>query len=233
MLDKKILIALLLFTFESSVWAASKSTAPEKPLNNEVAKKPENIKEQASENVFENIAAGVKFEKLSSWNYSSIQTWQDRKLDVTIQDKELEKLIRERASVPIFIALKYKEPSDKMNPALQLLVRPIGGFAGMSPVEIMNQNMKTMKTLMKEFKIVKEPASVQIGGLAAATASFSMRVDFPSAEKPSFPVSKTWFVPSGKMIYIIGASGILPEDSETEKEVDGMVQTFVFAKKTN
>ncbi|MCX6116430.1 MAG: hypothetical protein NT027_02725 [Proteobacteria bacterium] len=226
-------ILMFLASIETSIWAESKGKSPERTRNETGKEKSETQNLITNENVFENIAAGVKFEKLSGWNYSSIQTWQDRKLDVTIQDKELEKLIRERASVPIFIALKYKEPSDKMNPALQLLVRPIGGFAGMSPVEIMNQNMKTMKTLMKEFKIVKEPASVQIGGLAAATASFSMRVDFPSAEKPSFPVSKTWFVPSGKMIYIIGASGILPEDSETEKEVDGMVQTFVFAKKTN
>src|SRR5688572_8321410 len=88
-------------------------------------------------NRFHSPTAGFTIVKPAAWQFGSVEQVATNRAVARLKDKELEELIRQKASTPLVVILKHPEPHDDLNPSTQVILRPLGQMQGQSPVELL------------------------------------------------------------------------------------------------
>ena len=74
----------------------------------------------AGSNTFHSPAAGFAVTKPASWQFMSTQDIEENRERVEWDDKDLQKLVRERANAPLVAFAKYGMDYNDLNPSVQI-----------------------------------------------------------------------------------------------------------------
>src|SRR5688572_28592508 len=88
-------------------------------------------------NRFHSQTAGFTIVKPAGWQFASVEQVATNRAVARLKDKELEQLVREKATAPLVVITKHPEPHDDLNPSAQVILRPLGQMADQKPVELL------------------------------------------------------------------------------------------------
>ena len=173
---------------------------------------------------FENATAGISVVRPAGWHTASLQEVEANRERVRIPDEELQEAIRKYATAPLFVFTKHTEPHDNLNPSIQVILRPLGPLAGLSPTKIMEVAMTPLQQTLADFAFVKEIHETSVSGMPAAhmKATYTLTM----AEGGEFrALARTWIVPRGSFMFLIGMSGPEQGPHVSEEEFADVIQS--------
>jgi hypothetical protein len=171
-----------------------------------LAPHPANAKVPPRSHTFHSPTAGFTITKPESWVFATTEQIARNRARVRLKDKELEALVRERASLPLVAAAKHPEPYDDLNPSVQVLLRPLGSLAGKSPVELMQIAIVPIQRAVSGFEYVETVRGSSLNGRQAAYVKCGYTV--ANAAGRTFPtLTRLWLVPRGQVLFMVSMSG--------------------------
>ena len=165
---------------------------------------------------FENATAGISLAPPAGWHVMSMQGVMENRAKVRLPDDQLTAGLQ-RAAAPLFVFSKYPEPHPALNPTVQVVLRPAPASLGSSPTAILKATIATLQQAFPDFRLVDPVQPTNVSGLAAAymKATYTLR----TATGTTFPVmARTWLVPRGKVMFLIGMSGTPAGEDVAEAE---------------
>ena len=136
---------------------------------------------------------------------------------VEMDDREFQELAARYANTPVFAIAKYPEPYEDLNPSFKINVRPLGGFVGVAPEDILTAALPTFSRAFRDLKVVEGPRSAQVSGRKAAYARLSYTLRSGGVAVPT--ISEIWVVPKGSVFFMIGAGTRADEKNGTREEI--------------
>jgi len=170
----------------------------------------------AAQSRFDNPTAGISITPPAGWHVISMQRVMQNRAQVRLGDDELAAGFQ-RATAPLFVFSKYPEPHPALNPTVQVVLRPAPASLGSSPTAILKATIATLQQAFPDFRLVDPVQPTNVSGLAAAymKATYTLR----TATGTTFPVmARTWLVPRGKVMFLIGMSGTPAGEDVAEAE---------------
>jgi hypothetical protein len=144
--------------------------------------------------------------------------------NVRLPDSQLEAGLQ-RATAPLFVFAKYAEPFAGLNPTVQIVLRPRPASLGTSPEEMLRGTIATLQRVFPDFRFVEAIRGTQVAGKPAAymKATYTLK----TAAGQAFPVmARTWLVPRGGFMFLIGMSGTTQGPDVAEAEFAGVLKTI-------
>jgi len=182
---------------------------------------------QAQQRV-ENATAGISIVPPAGWHATPIQEVLRNRSKVRLSDRELDEGLT-RATAPLFVFSKYQEPSATLNPTLQIVLRPLPTSLGTSPTEMLHRATATLQRAFSDFVFVDPIQDADVSGMRAAymKATYTLRT---TDKREHRVVSRTWLVPRGTFMYLIGMSGASQGDDVSEAEFAAALKSIVIAR---
>lgn len=178
---------------------------------------------------YTNPTAGFRITKPSSWVYLSTETIAANRENIRLKDEELRAAIRERATAPLVVMAKHKEPYDDLNPTVQIVLRPLGVLQGKPTTEIMEVAVRPMQNAFHDFKFIRDIHETEVSGMKSS----HMRATYTISNKEGRNfrvVSRMWMVPRGSFIFLIGMSGPESGPDVSEKEFAQVLKSIQIEK---
>ena len=172
--------------------------------------------DSAAQSRFENATAGISLMPPAGWHVMSMQSVMENRAKVRLPDDQLTAGLQ-RAAAPLFVFSKYPESHSALNPTVQVVLRPAPASLGPSPTAIMKATIATLQQAFPDFRIVDPIQPTTVSGFPAAymKATYTLR----TAKGTASPVmARTWLVPRGKVMFLIGMSGTTGGDDVAEAE---------------
>ncbi len=177
-------------------------------------------------NTFTSTTSGFTICKPESWSFQSAETIAENRANARMKDKELEKLVRERASAPLVAITRFPEPYDDLNPSVQVMFRPLGQLANTAPAELMEIVIGPLRSAFEDFTVVEEIQETAVGGQEAAYMLAKYTV--ANAEGREFKtLSRLWIVPRGSFMFMISMSGPQEGSHVSEEEFQQVLGSIV------
>ena len=154
--------------------------------------------------VFHHAGAGFSITKPSDWKYMSLEMLEAANKSIKMDDKDLEKMIRENPNSPLVVITRYQEPYPTLNPsvAVTMVQLPI---EGMPPKDILNMSTEVLKRAYPDLTYIDEVQDANIDGISSAYTKIKYTV---AAGDMTFPtITRMWLVPRGKVMFTVGMSG--------------------------
>jgi hypothetical protein len=164
----------------------------------------------------ENATAGISIVPPSGWHVTSMQQVMENRSQVRLSDRELEAGLQ-RAAAPLFVFSKYPEPYATLNPTVQVVLRPHPSSLPASATAMLRIATGTLQKAFSDFRFVEPIQNSKVSGMGAASmkATYTLR----TADKREHRVlSRTWLVPRGSFMFLIGMSGATEGDDVCETE---------------
>ena len=174
---------------------------------------------------FHSQTAGFTITKPSSWVFATAEQIVRNRETVRLKDKEIQDLVRQRASMPIVAITKHPEPYGGLNASVQVVLRPLGKLEGMSAVELMKVGLPTLRRGVAGFKFVEAIRATSVSGRDAATAKFTYTVGTAGGERYAV-LSRMWMIPRGKLLFTVGMSGPPEGDDLSEEEFAAILESI-------
>ena len=171
----------------------------------------------ADTNRFHSPTAGFTIVKPAGWQFASVEQIATNRAIARLKDKELEQLVRERATTPLVVITKHPEPHDDLNPSAQVILRPLGQMAGQNPVDLLRMVSTPLERGMKDFTFVEPIKEAKVGGLPGATMKAKYTVANPAGREFK-TLARLWLVPRGTFLFMISMSGPQEGADLSEKE---------------
>jgi hypothetical protein len=165
---------------------------------------------------FDNATAGISITPPAGWHVTSMQQVMDNRAQVRLPDEELTAGLQ-RATAPLFVFSKYPEPHPTLNPTVQVVLRPRPASLGAAPTVLLKAAISTLQQAFPDFTFIDPIQPATVSGLPAAymKATYTLR----TANGGAFRVlSRTWLVPRGKVMFLIGMSGTTKGKDLSEAE---------------
>jgi hypothetical protein len=146
---------------------------------------------------------------------------------VRLADSELEAGLQ-RATAPLFVFSKYEEPHATLNPTVQIVLRPRPPSLG-SPTALLAVATTTLKRAFADFAFVDPIQEVEVAGMKAAymKAAYTLRTAGAAEHRV---VSRTWLVPRGAFMLLIGMSGTADGADACDLEFATALNSIVIEK---
>ena len=173
---------------------------------------------------FNNATAGISLTPPNGWQVMSIQDVMDNRAKVRLPDDQLTAALQ-RATAPLFVFSKYPASYAALNPTLQVVLRPLPPSLGQSPTAILKTTLATLQQAFPDFMLVDPIRATTVSGFPAAymKASYTLRTGRGTA----YPVlARTWVVPRGTVMFLIGMSGTLTGEDVAEAEFLSALQSI-------
>ena len=164
----------------------------------------------------ENGSAGISIAPPSGWAVTSVADVMKNRGRVRLPDRELQAGMQ-RATAPLFVFTKYPEPHPTLNPSIQVVLRPQPPSLGTSATEMLRAATDTLRRAFPDFRFVETIRRAEVSGFDAAymKAAYTLM----TAEGRALPVlARTWLVPRGSFMFIIGMSGAAEGADVSEDE---------------
>jgi hypothetical protein len=119
----------------------------------------------------------------------------------------------QQAAMPIFVSTRFPDGHDDVNPTVQVVFRPVPELGAPAAV-ILEKILGGMAMILPEFKLLLPVSECELGGQPAAHArvAFVMQDD----DQKFNIVARSWVVPRGEMMFMVGLSG--PAEGEYVSE---------------
>ena len=182
---------------------------------------------QAADTAGERIAIptlGLSVVRPGSWQTITAEENNRNIRSVEMDDKQLQELAARYATAPIVAFSKYKEPYGDLHPSFKINVRPLGGFAGHSPEDIMLAALPTMRRMFGDLTIDSAPTRTSLAGKPAAFTRLSYTLRASGGEYPT--VSEIWIVPSGSVFFMIATGTRADERNGSRAEARAIVDSI-------
>jgi hypothetical protein len=164
---------------------------------------------------FENATAGIELTRPAGWHTQTLQTVQENRERMQLSDPELQAAMQKFATAPLFVFTRHPEPHPRLNPSVQVMLRPLGPLAGAAPADIMKVAVGAMQKAFADFTFVGQIESTQVSGLAAA--HMRARYTAKNAEGAEFKVlTRLWLIPRGSFTFLLSMGG--PQDGPDVSE---------------
>ena len=178
----------------------------------------------AAQSRFESPTAGLSIAPPAGWHVTSMQRVMDNRAQVRLPDAELTAGLQ-RATAPLVVFSKYPEPHATLNPTAQVVLRPLPASLGAAATEMLAAATATLQRAFPDFTFVDPIQPATVSGLPAAymKATYTLR----TASGAAFPVlSRTWLVPRGKVMFLIGMSGTTSGEDVSEAEFQAVLESI-------
>ncbi len=164
--------------------------------------------------VFHHAGAGFSITKPMDWKYLSPEMAVAARQSVKLDDKELEKMIKENPNSPLVVLTRYQEPYPTLNPSVSVNMTPMP-VQGISPKDFLNLMLtEGVQKMFPDMTYVDEVQDANIDGINAAYTKVKYTV---AAGDKKFPtMTRMWLVPRGKVMFTVGMSG--PQDGPDVSE---------------
>jgi len=183
-------------------------------------------KECEEVNTFTSSTAGFTICKPECWSFQSAEAIAENRASARMKDKELEKLVRERANAPLVALTRFPEPYDDLNPSVQVMFRPLGQLADTAPDELMEIVIGPLQNAFEDFTVIEEIQETTVGGQAAAY----MRAKYTVANaggREFKTLARLWIVPRGSFMFMISMSGPQKGPHVSEEEFQLVLDSIV------
>jgi hypothetical protein len=131
------------------------------------------------------------------------------------------------ARMPLFIATKYAETTEIVNPTIQIGFRPIPHPRPESWLRFQTFVNSQFEGIFEDYRVLLEPSSIVVGGLEAVMTRASFTVGYLDDE-PLRVLARSFTVPRGDDMFQIGMSGPLEGDDICEREFDETLTSIEF-----
>jgi len=183
----------------------------------------------ADSNTFHSPVAGFAITKPESWQYMSTQDVMENRERVEMEDKSLQKLVRERANAPIVAFTRYGLDYDDLNPSVQVLLRPLGTLNQFPPTRLLHISVSGLKKAYRDFTFIEAIHETQVDGLAAATMKAQYTLTSVSGRRFAV-LARMWVVPRGDYLFMIAMSGPVTGPNVSEKEFEQALHSIRIEK---
>ncbi len=181
---------------------------------------------KANENRFKNGAAGFEITKPSEWSFISAEQNSENIKRVKFKDdEEYHKLIKKYAIKPLVTMMKYHKNYNDLNPAVQVVIKPLGQLKTLGVNKIMSLILPQYKKMFNKYKLVQPPTEVMVSGLKTSYARINYSLEIPDG-RIFLTSSEFWVIPNGDLFFMIGASTREDEKSGSRKEIEGIINSI-------
>ena len=177
--------------------------------------------------VFNHAGAGFSITKPSDWKYLSPEMVEAASKSVKMEDKDLEKMIRENPNSPLVVITRYQEPYPTLNPsvAVTMVQLPV---EGMPPKDVLNMSTEVLKRAYPDLTYVDEVQDVSVDGINSAYTKVKYTL---AAGDQKFPTTtRMWLVPRGKVMFTVGMSGPQEGPDASEDSFKEILKSIKFDK---
>ena len=170
----------------------------------------------AGQERFGNPTAGISIAPPAGWHVMSMQQVLDNRAKVRVPDDRLQAGLQS-ATAPLFVFAKYSEPHAGLNPTIQVVLRPRPASLPESATAILAATVPTLQRTFPDFRFVESIRSTDVAGMPAATmrTTYTLRTAAGGAHKV---LARTWLVPRGQFLFLIGMSGTVDGEDVAESE---------------
>jgi hypothetical protein len=127
---------------------------------------------------------------------------QSTKLD----DKDLEKAIKENPNSPLVVITRYKEPYPTLNPSVSVQISNLS-IEGMPPKDFLSMNMEVMKRAFPDLTYVDKVQDTNVDGIEGAYTKVKYTYTMAKGGQEYPTLARTWMLPRGNKIFIISMYG--------------------------
>lgn len=130
----------------------------------------------------------------------------------------------QQATLPIFVATRFPDGYDDINPTVQVVYRPLPEPD--APVaQVLEKLLAGMGMILPEFRLVSRPEETAVSGLSAARARAAYAL-FGDEDRRFDIVGRMWIVPRDDMMFMISMSGPAHGENGSEEIFSGMVESI-------
>lgn len=144
--------------------------------------------------------------------------------NVQMDDPQFQALAKRYANSPVVAMAKHREPYADLNPSLKINVRPLGGFAGHAPEEIIAAALPMFQHGFADLKVLEGPKHTTLAGKPAGFVRMAYTLRTHEMAVPA--VSEIWVVPKGPVFFMIGSGTRADEGTGTRAEVRSIINTL-------
>ena len=175
-----------------------------------------------------NATAGISLVPPTGWHVTSMQEVLRNRSRVRLPDAELEAGLQ-RATAPLFVFSKYPEPYATLNPTVQVVLRPRPASLPASATAMLRIATATLQKAFPDFAFVEPIQDAQVSGMRAAymKATYTLRT---ADQREHRVLSRTWLVPRGSFMFLIGMSGAPDGDDVCETEFAAALKSITIDK---
>jgi hypothetical protein len=175
-----------------------------------------------------NATAGISIVPPSGWHVTSMQEVMNNRSRVRLPDAQLEAGLQ-RATAPLFVFSKYQEPHATLNPTVQVVLRPRPASLPTSATPLLRIATVTLQKAFPDFAFVDPIQDVQVSGMSAAymKATYTLRT---ADQREHRILSRTWLVPRGSFMFLIGMSGATDGDDVCQAEFAAALKSIAIDK---
>jgi hypothetical protein len=177
---------------------------------------------------FDNPTAGISIAPPAGWHVMSMQRVMENRAQVRLGDDELAAGFQ-RATAPLFVFSKYTEPHAAVNPTVQIVLRPAPASLGASATAMLKAATETLQRAFPDFTFVEPIQPAKVAGFPAAymKATYTLRTESGGAFRV---MSRTWLVPRGKVMFLVGMSGTTSGEDVSEAEFRAALESIRIEK---
>ncbi len=182
----------------------------------------------AGGDVFHHTGAGFSITKPMAWKYLSPEMAVAARQSVKLDDKELEKMIKENPNSPLVVLTRYQEPYPTLNPSVSVNMTPMP-VQGISPKDFLNLMLtEGVQKMFPDMIYVDEVQDANIDGINGAYTKVKYTM---AAGDMKFPtMTRMWLVPRGKVMFTVGMSGPQDGPDVSEESFQEILKSIKFDK---
>jgi hypothetical protein len=172
--------------------------------------------------------AGISLVPPAGWHVVSMPQVMSNRAQVRLPDAELQAGFQ-RATAPLFVFSKYPEPFPRLNPTVQVVLRPRPASLPTSAAALLRIATGTLEKAFPDFAIVEPIRDTQVSGLPAACLKATYTLTIGTQGKHRV-LSRTCVVPRGSFMFLVGMSGAPSGEDLSEAEFAGALRSISIAK---
>lgn len=171
--------------------------------------------------------AGISLVRPAGWHVMTMPQVMSNRSEVRVPDAELQAGLQ-RATAPLFVFSKYPEPFPRLNPTVQVVLRPRPASLPTSATALLRIATETLRKAFPDFAFVEPIRDTRVSGLPAAymKATYTLR----TSDQAHRVLSRTWLVPRGSFMFLIGMSGTTTGEDVSEAEFTAALNSILIER---
>ena len=147
------------------------------------------VGESTDPDLFRSEIAKIEVRKPEGWHFQSLQAALENRAAVKMNDDEFQKMVQQLATTPLVVFSRHEEPYDKLNPTIQLLLRPAGPLEGKTGTEILQLVVPTLQAQFADFATAEGIHEIEVSGRPGAR--ITIRYTLMTQDEREFPTRAT------------------------------------------
>jgi len=158
------------------------------------------------EEVFHHPGVGFSLTKPSNWKYLSPEMALAARQSTKLDDKELEKAIKENPNAPLVVITRHHEPYPTLNPSVSVQIANLA-IEGMPPKDYLSMNIEVLKRAFPDLTYVDKVQDTNVDGVSGAYSKVKYTYTLAEGGQKYPALARMWMLPRGNKILTISMHG--------------------------